>query len=73
LALFPLHEKFDLTDFCTSKYQAVSWVGYPRISALQHNIIGNFKLSQEVFGNKYSKMPYQKLGNFIPMAILQKN
>ncbi|MDR2432784.1 MAG: aspartate-semialdehyde dehydrogenase [Puniceicoccales bacterium] len=64
MALFPLHQRFELSGFCVSTYQAVSRVGYSGIEALKQDIVRNFALSQEVFGEQILQNAIPKIGQF---------
>ncbi|MDR0693410.1 MAG: aspartate-semialdehyde dehydrogenase [Puniceicoccales bacterium] len=64
MALFPLHQRFGLSGFYVSTYQAVSGVGHSGIEALKQDIIGNFSLSQDVFGEQILQNAIPKVGQF---------
>ncbi|MDR2628835.1 MAG: aspartate-semialdehyde dehydrogenase [Puniceicoccales bacterium] len=66
MALFPLHQRFGLSGFCVATYQAVSGVGCAGIEALKQDIIGNFALSQDVFGEQILQNAIPKIGQFFP-------
>ncbi|MDR2776525.1 MAG: aspartate-semialdehyde dehydrogenase [Puniceicoccales bacterium] len=64
MALFPLHQRFGLSGFCVSTYQAVSGVGLAGIEALKQDMVGNFALSQDIFGEQILQNAIPKIGQF---------